>query len=65
MYIFGNPNDKLDKIEHDKTISDSNAQEQMKKIETDTYLVLCLWGGFIPYFSIKTIGEMDNYNINR
>ena len=66
MYIFGNPHDKLDKIERDQeTFSHTNAAEQRKKMEEDKYLVLCLWGGFIPYFSIKKIEEMDNYNINR
>ena len=36
MYIFGNPHDKLDKIERDQeTFSHTNAAEQRKKMEED------------------------------
>lgn len=58
MYIFGNPEDKLDRLEKSNPL---NYEEQARKIETDRYFVLCFWG-FIPYFAFKTIDEMEKIN---
>lgn len=60
MYIFGDPERKLERLE-ESNASKEIYEEQARKIENDRYFVLCFWG-FIPYFAFKKIDEMEKIN---
>lgn len=61
MYIFGDPDIKIDKLEKNKKLSDNTFAKQEEKMGNDRYFVLCFWG-FLPYFAFKTIDEMTLIN---